>query len=116
MNYFAAGVHLPNTATSDRGNTATPPSSADVVEHCAFLEELIQALRIAQDTSRLALVPFLHHLPPPGLTVSHVVWNDYCDIRDALSSWRASGKSPRSWKTCRLDRYVDDAINESGRK
>ena len=103
------------------GKATTPPSAADIVEHRAFIDELINALRTGHSSSRLARVRFLHGLPPAGLTVSHVVWSDYCDIRDAITELALEKQVPLNLdEACQLDRYVDDAIvdaiTESGRE
>ena len=100
---------------------ATPPSATDVAEHRAFLDDLIKALSTGRSTSRLARVRFVHGLPPPGLTVSHVVWKDYCDIREAITELALERRAPLNVdEACQLDRYVDDAIvdaiTESGRE
>jgi hypothetical protein len=101
--------------------TAIPSSATEAVEHRAFLDELTKALRTGHSTSRLARVRFLHGLPPPGLTVSRVVWRDYCDIRDAITELALEKQVPLNLdEACQLDRYVDnaiiDAITESGRE
>jgi hypothetical protein len=90
---------------------ATPPSAADVIDHGVFLDQLCDALRTGLSTPRFARVRFQHRIPLPGLALSHVIWQDYFDVRDAISELALIMNAPITVDEFRrLDECVDSAI------
>jgi hypothetical protein len=96
------------------GMGGTPASAADVIEHGLFVDQLSDALRMGLTRSRGPRVRFEHRRPLSGLTGSQVVWQDYFDVRAAITELALEMDALITVEEfSRLDRCIDDAIAQA---
>ena len=87
-----------------------PPSAEDVIEHGLFVDQLSDALRTGLPTSSPEM-RFEHRGQLSVLIGSEVVWQDYFDVRAAITELALEiGALVTVEEFSRLDRYIDDVI------
>src|SRR5688500_18676017 len=107
-------AHREEIISRSGAKSGVSPSSSDVTAYGLFLDQLSDELRTGLTTPMVTRVRFQQREALPGVTASHVIWQTYLDVRDAITELTLDMKAPVTVdEFYRLDRLVDDAIGRA---